>query len=733
MNHMPYGNILDARFVDEMTNRYISYALSATMSRALPDVRDGLKPVHRRILFAMMQLKLNPGAGFKKSARVVGDVMGKFHPHGDAAIYEAMVRLSQDFASRYPLVDGQGNFGNIDGDNAAAMRYTESRLTEFASAMLDGIDDQAIPFRPTYDNIDEEPIVLPAAVPNLLANGSTGIAVGMATNIAPHNVAELCSAALALIQNPDLTTAEILNYVPGPDFPTGGVILRDDEAMVALYERGRGSFKLRASWHVEQLKGGTWQVVVTEIPYQVGKASMISAIADMIIEKKLVLVDDIRDESSDVLRIVIAPKNRSVDPAVMMASLFKHSALEIGFHANMNVINAAGVPETMGIKSILRAWLDHRQSVLINRSKYRLALVARRLEILSGYLIVFDALDQVIQIIRDDENPRDTLIVRFGLTELQVDSILDMRLRSLRRLDEQALRKEHDGLTVDHHDLENLLKSEALQWAAISKEIEATQNKFTDPRRTKFEKPGIEQDIPLDAAIEKEPITIILSALGWIRALKGHIEIDDTIKFKDGDMLGFFAHCQTTDRILIASRGGKFFTIAAANISRGRGDGQALRLMIDLGQDDSPVMMDTYKDGDKYLLTRKDGRGFIVESSSILSEKRTGRQVMNTEPGAPMTQCLKVTGDAIAMLGSGGKFLVIPTSSVPIIQKGAGVTLQKYKDGHLRYAWILNVEQGIMLKNGDKSVQIPVADWQAGRATQGKAAPPAISKLKLIA
>src|SRR5260221_2200542 len=581
------GEVRDVDFADALGERYLSYALSTIVSRSLPDVRDGLTPVHRRVLYAMQQLRLDPGAGYKKSARVVGDVIGKFHPHGEVAVYDALVRLAQDFAQRYPLVDGQGNFGNIDGDNAAAQRYTESRLTAVAQALLDGLDEDSVDLRPTYDGSEEEPVVLPARFPNLLANGAKGIAVGMATSIPPHNAGELCDALLHLIDQPKATVAELLAHVLGPDFPTGGVLVEAPETIRAAYETGRGSFRVRARWETEKLKGGTFQVVVTEIPFQVPKARLIERIAELLSNKKLGLLADIRDESTDQVRVVLEPKSRNVDPAVLMESLFRQTELEARFPLNMNVLDAESVPRVMDLKEVLVAFLDHRQVVLIRRSNFRRAEIDRRLDVLKGHLIVFLNLDEVIRIIREEDEPKPALIARFELNEAQADAILNMRLRNLRRLEEMEIRKEFDALTKESDGLAKLLDSEKRRWTAIGKEIAEMGKKFggdTDlgRRRTEISTPPVALVVPDDAFLEKEPLTVLASDKGWIRALRGHDIDPDEIKYKEGDSARYALKCESTDRLLLFATDGRFYTLNAGKLPRGRGFGEPLRLAIDL-------------------------------------------------------------------------------------------------------------------------------------------------------
>ncbi|MEI6159986.1 MAG: DNA topoisomerase IV subunit A, partial [Roseococcus sp.] len=621
------GEIRDTRLGEALSERYLAYAMSTIMARSLPDVRDGLKPVHRRLLWAMHQLKLDPDSGFKKCARIVGDVMGKYHPHGDASIYDALVRQAQEFAARYTLVEGQGNFGNIDGDNAAAMRYTEARLTEVAQALLLGIDEDTVDFRATYDGEDREPVVLPAAFPNLLANGATGIAVGMATSIPPHNAGELCGAALALIANPEISHAELLTHVPGPDFPTGGVLVESAESIAEAYATGRGGFRLRAKWEVEKGKGGAWSILITEIPYQVQKSKLIEQIALLLEEKKLPLLADVRDESTEAVRLVLEPRNRTVDPAVLMETLFRATQLESRFSLNMNVLDADRTPRVMSLREALRAWLDHRHVVLLRRTNHRLAAIARRLEVLDGYLIAYLNLDEVIRIIRTEDEPRPKLMAAFGLTEVQAEAILNMRLRALRRLEEMEIKREHEKLSKEQKGLQALLSSPARQWAAIGKEIEETRKKFGEGalgnRRTAIGSGLPSVVVDESAFIEREPLTIVLSEKGWIRALKGHLAEDAELRFKEGDALAFRLHAQSTDRLVIFTSHGKAYTLRAETLPRGRGDGQPLRLMLDLPNEDGVLAMFLPSEGARFLVVAADGKGFLVEGAELIAEKRT--------------------------------------------------------------------------------------------------------------
>jgi topoisomerase-4 subunit A len=722
------GEIRETRLGEALSGRYLAYAMSTIMARSLPDVRDGLKPVHRRLLWAMHQLKLDPDAGFKKCARIVGDVMGKYHPHGDASIYDALVRQAQEFAARYTLVEGQGNFGNIDGDNAAAMRYTEARLTAVAQALLQGIDEDTVDFRATYDGEDREPAVLPAAFPNLLANGATGIAVGMATSIPPHNAGELCSAALALIANPQISHAELLTHVPGPDFPTGGVLVETAENIAEAYATGRGGFRLRAKWEVERAKGGAWSIVVTEIPYQVQKSKLIEQVALLLEEKKLPLLADIRDESTDVVRLVLEPRNRTVEPAVLMETLFRATQLESRFSLNMNVLDATRTPRVMSLREALRAWLDHRHEVLLRRTNHRLAAIARRLEVLDGYLIAYLNLDEVIRIIRTEDEPKPKLMARFDLTEVQAEAILNMRLRALRRLEEMEIKREHEKLTKEQKGLQALLASTAKQWAAIGKEIEETRKKFGDgalgARRTAIGSGLPAVAVDESAFIEREPLTVVLSEKGWIRALKGHLAEDAELRFKEGDQLGFRLHAQSTDRLVIFASNGKAYTLRADALPRGRGDGQPLRLMIDLPNEDGVLAMFLPAEGARYLVAAGDGKGFLVEAAELLAEKRTGKQVLVLEGATRAALCIPAEGDHVAVLGENRKLLVFPIEQLPVMTRGRGVQLQSYKDGGLADAKVFTRAEGLSWRLGERMrVETDLTTWRGNRAGAGKAPP----------
>ena len=722
------GHIEDTKLTDALSERYLAYALSTIMSRSLPDVRDGLKPVHRRLIYAMHQLKLDPTAGFKKCARVVGDVMGKYHPHGDSSIYDAMVRMAQDFAARFPLVEGQGNFGNVDGDNPAAMRYTEARLTAVAQAMLQGIDENAVDFRPTYDGEESEPVVLPGAFPNLLANGAAGIAVGMATSIPPHNAGELCSAALHMIQNPDATTADLLRHMPGPDFPTGGVLVEDAASLQSAYETGRGGFRLRAKWAVEKGLYGTWCIVVTEIPYQVQKNKLIEQMAQLMEDKKLPLLGDVRDESSDVIRLVLEPKTRGVEPDVLMETVFRITALETRFPLNMNVLDATRTPRVMALPEVLRSWLDHRHEVLVRRSNHRLAAIERRIEVLDGYLIVYLNIDEVIRIIREEDEPKSRLMAHFSLTDTQAEAILNMRLRSLRRLEEMEIRKEHKALTTELKGLQTLLSSDKLRWKKIADEIEATRKKFGSgplgDRRTEMGIMPTVVDANPDAFIEREAITVILSEKGWIRAVKGAVADPAELKFKEGDKLKFLRGCFTTDKLTLFSTNGRAYTLKAAELPRGRGDGQALRVLVDLTNEDDVILLFVAMEGMKYLLASNSGRGFVVPGEELTAEKRTGKQILNLKPGEEAAFCVLADGDHVAAVGQNRRLLVFKLEEIPEMARGAGVILQRYKDGGLADIKVFPIAEGLTWKLGDRiRTETDLRDWLGARGQTGHMPP----------
>ena len=721
--------IKDVQLAEELSKRYLSYAMSTIVSRSLPDVRDGLKPVHRRLLYAMRQLHLDPKSGFKKCARVVGDVIGKYHPHGDSAVYGAMVRLAQDFSVRYPLVDGQGNFGNIDGDGAAAMRYTEARLTEFAIAMMEGLNDNAVDFMETYDGEESEPVVMPSMVPNLLCNGSAGIAVGRATNIPPHNLSEVCDALLYLIENPECEIEPLVRKIKGPDFPTGGYIIDKFENILDAYRQGKGVFRIRAKWEKEDLGHGQYQIVITEIPYMVPKAKLVEKIASLLLEKKIPLLSDIRDESSHDIRIVLEPKSRLVDAGLLMEHLFKQTDLESRFNLNMNVLDSDGVPRVMSIKEVLREFLNHRHTVLIRRTNYRLEKINYRLEILSGYLIAYLNLDRIIQIIREEDDPKAVMMKEFKLTDNQSEAILNMKLRSLRKLEESQIREEYDELSEEKAGLEELLGDEGKRWLAIAAEIRQMKEKFGKKtalgrRRTEFSEVAEEIEVPLEALIEKEPITVILSQKGWIRSLKGHVSLTDEFKFKDDDALQIALHAQTTDKLVIMDSSGKFFNVAANEIPSGRGFGQPLRLMIDVANNDEVVSMFVFEPKASYLIASKRGYGFIIDENHIIAQTRNGRKIMNVSEGDAAMFCLKVTGDMVAIVGDNRKLLVFKSEEIPTLARGRGVGLQKYKDGGLSDIQFFNEADGFSFnRSGGVSTEKELLTWLGHRAQVGKLVP----------
>jgi topoisomerase IV subunit A len=724
------GAIRVVDFADALGERYLSYALSTIMARSLPDVRDGLKPVHRRLLFAMRQLRLDPRSGYKKCARVVGDVIGKFHPHGDTAVYEALVRLAQDFSQRYPLIDGQGNFGNIDGDNAAAMRYTESRLTEVAEALLAGIDDDAVDFRATYDGEGEEPIVLPARFPNLLANGATGIAVGMATSIPPHNAGELCGALLQLIDKPASELPDLLTHVRGPDFPTGGVLVEGADAIREAYATGRGSFRLRARWSVERLSHGLFQVVVTEIPYQVAKSRLIERVAALLDEKKLPLLNDIRDESTEEVRIVLEPKTRNVDPDVMMEMLFRATDLEVRVPLNMNVLDASSTPRVMNLKEVLQAFLDHRREVLLRTSRHRLAEVDRRMEILHGQIIVYLNLDEVIRIIREEDDPKAVMQARWDLTEVQVEAILNTRLRALRKLEEMAIRKELGELEAERQGLEKLLAEEKRQWRAIAKEVKEIAAKFgletnLGRRRTDIAAAASAVIVPLEALVEREPVTVLCSKKGWIRTVKGHGVPAADQKYKEGDEPRFAIEAETVDKLLVFGSNGRFYTLAVDKLPGGRGHGEPIRLMLDLGNEHDIVAILPFRTGQKLLVAASDGRGFVVPAEEALAQTRAGKQVLNVGDGAVAKVCVPAAGDAVALLGDNRKLLVCKLEEVPEMTRGRGVMLQRYKDGGLADAKVFALADGLVWRQGENRTrtETDLTVWIAPRATTGRVVP----------
>ena len=734
--------------------RYLTYALSTIMDRALPDARDGLKPVHRRILYAMRELRLASTGGFRKSAKISGDVMGNYHPHGDAAIYDAMARLAQDFNVRYPLVDGQGNFGNIDGDNPAASRYTEARLTAAAEALMEGLAENSVDFRPNYDGTLDEPVVLPAAFPNLLANGSSGIAVGMATNIPPHNIDELVGACLHLIKTPDARDDTLMNFIPGPDFPTGGVIVEPKENIAQAYRTGRGSFRLRAHWQIEDLGRGTWQIVVTEIPYQVQKSKLIERIADLIQTKKLPILADVRDESAEDVRVVLEPRSKNVDPEVLMGTLFRQSDLEVRFSLNMNVLIDGRTPKVCSLKEVLRAFLDHRREVLIRRSRHRLEKIDHRLEVLEGLLVAFLNLDRVIDIIRYDDDPKAALMAEDWsrkqvratserdyvsplpseaegqLTEVQAEAILNMRLRSLRRLEEMELNAERDKLIEERATLEDLLENARVQWDRISEELREVREKFGrkspgGARRTRFAEAAEAPDVPLEAMIEREPVTVVCSRMGWIRAMKGHLDDGASLKFKDGDEGRFLIHAETTDRLLLFGANGRFYTLPVAQLPGGRGMGEPVRLMVDLPNDCEIVALMAYRPGERLLVASSAGDGFLVSTDEVLAQTRAGKQALNVKAPVVARVCRRAEGDHVACVGENRKMLVFALDELPEMTRGKGVRLQKYKDGGLSDATTITLEDGLRWSDpaGRTRTESDLGEWLGKRAGSGRMAP----------
>ncbi|MEL7229393.1 MAG: DNA topoisomerase IV subunit A [Pseudomonadota bacterium] len=723
---------------EALEERYLAYALSTIMGRALPDVRDGLKPVHRRILHAMRMLRLNPEAGFAKCARIVGDVIGKYHPHGDQSVYDALVRLAQTFAQRYPLVDGQGNFGNVDGDNAAAYRYTEARMTQAASSLLEGITENAVDFRPTYNEEDEEPIVLPSAFPNILANGSAGIAVGMATNIPPHNLEELCDASLHLIKHPNAGFEKLIDFIPGPDFPTGGIIVDDRASIIEAYKTGKGGFRTRARWEKEELGRGAWQIVVTEIPYQVQKSKLIEKTAELLLAKKLPLLADIRDESAEDIRLVLEPKSRSVDPALLMEQLFKLTDLEQRFPLNMNVLSKGRVPKVMSLRDVLLEWLDHRRDVLIRRNKNRLAQIEKRLEILGGYLVAFLNIDEVIRIIRTEDKPKQALIARFEITEVQAEAVLNLRLRALHKLEEIEIRKEFDDLMEEKASIEALLASEETQWKTVAWEIGEVRTKFgkkteLGARRTGFGE-AMEVDLEAVAAsmIEKEPITVVLSEKGWIRALKGHAADFGALTFKEGDRLKTAFHAETTDRLLMFTTAGKFYTLQGDKLPGGRGHGEPVRIIVDMENDADVVSLFVHKPGRKRLLSSTLGNGFVTAEADCIANTRKGKQVLNATTPAEALLCVPIDDtdpapDHVAVVGENRKLLIFPLDQLPQMGRGKGVRLQKYKDGGVKDITVFHGESGLTWTDSAGRVHTrslgELAEFVGERAQAGRMVP----------
>jgi topoisomerase-4 subunit A len=729
----PSGNVEEIALREALEQRYLAYALSTIMHRALPDARDGLKPVHRRILYGMHLLRLDPAAAFKKSAKIVGDVMGSFHPHGDQAIYDALVRLAQDFSSRYPLVDGQGNFGNIDGDNAAAYRYTEARMTEVARLLLDGIDEDAIDFRPTYDGSSQEPAVLPGAFPNLLANGAQGIAVGMATSIPPHNAAELCDAALHLIDNPNARSRTLLKYVPGPDFPTGGVIVDPREAIAEAYTTGRGSFRVRARWRKEETGRGTYVVVITEIPFLVQKSRLVEKIAELLNERKLPFVGDVRDESAEDIRLVIEPRARTVDAEVLMESLFKLTELESRIPLNMNVLVKGRIPKVVGLAEALAEWLGHRREVLVRRANFRLAQIDHRVEVLGGYLVAYLNLDKVIKIIRTEDEPKPVLIKTFKLSEVQAEAILNMRLRNLRKLEEMEIRQEDKDLRTERKGLKELIGSEKEQWKRIADEIKAIRDKFgpktpLGKRRTGFAE-APEHDIAAmeEALVEREPITIVVSEKGWIRALRGTVTDLAGIAFKTDDRLKFAFPAETTSKCLVLASNGRFYTLDAAKLPGGRGHGEPIRLFIDLEQEGDVVAAFPYVGGRKFLVASTQGQGFVVPEDECLGNTRKGKQVLNVKTPDQACVLTLVEGELVASIGENRKMVIFPLEQVPEMTRGRGVRLQRFKDGGVSDLKTFKAPQGLTWVDSAgrsfTSALKELADWRGNRADAGRLAP----------
>lgn len=716
-----------------LEQRYLAYALSTIMHRALPDVRDGLKPVHRRIVYAMNEMGLRPTSAFRKCAKIVGEVMGNYHPHGDQSIYDALARLAQDFSQRYTLVNGQGNFGNIDGDSPAAMRYTESKMTAVSELLLEGIDQDAVDFRDTYDESNSEPIVLPGAFPNLLANGSSGIAVGMATSIPSHNAHELCDAALHLIKHPDATVEKLVEFIPGPDFPTGGIIIDSRESIIESYRTGRGGFRVRAKWQTEDLGRGGYQIVITEIPFQVQKSRLIEKIAELLIARKLPLLEDIRDESAEDIRVVLVPKTRSVDPTILMESMFKLTELENRFPLNMNVLSMGRIPRVMALNEVLKEWLDHRREVLQRRSRFRLAAIERRLEILSGLLIAYLNIDEVIKIIREEDEPKPVMMARWDLSDIQVEAILNMRLRALRKLEEFEIRKEFDELTKEKGEIEALLASDDKQWQTVAWEIGEVKKKFAKAtevgrRRTQFaDAPEADEEAIQQAMIEKEPITVVISEKGWIRALKGHIADTATLTFKEGDGLKLAFPAQTTDKILIVTTGGKAFTLGGDKLPGGRGHGEPLRIIIDMDNDQAVLTAFVHDPSRKQLIVSTAGNGFVVPEAELVANTRKGKQIMNVALPEETQLLVPVGGDHVAVVGENRKLLVFPLAQVPEMSRGKGVRLQRYKDGGISDVRCFSIANGLVwedsagrtfTKNKDE-----LAEWLSDRATAGRTVP----------
>ncbi|HEX8191506.1 MAG TPA: DNA topoisomerase IV subunit A [Allosphingosinicella sp.] len=731
-----HDHVLEAPFEDALSERYLVYALSTITARSLPDVRDGLKPVHRRLLWAMRLLRLDPASAYKKCARVVGDVIGKYHPHGDQSVYDAMVRLAQTFSLRYPLVDGQGNFGNVDGDNAAAMRYTEARLTAAAGELMAGLDEGTVAFRATYNGEEEEPEVFPGLFPNLLANGASGIAVGMATSIPPHNVAELIEAAVQLIDNPATEDLALMNFVSGPDFPTGGVIVDGAESIAHAYATGRGAFRVRARWTVEDQGRGTWHAIIHEIPYQVPKSKLIEQIAALVSEKRLPILADIRDESDERIRIVLEPRSRTVEPQMLMDSLFRLTDLEVRVPLNLNVLDATRTPRVMSLREALKAWLDFQFEVLVKRAQHRIDKISDRLELLEGFLIAYLNLDRVIEIIRTEDEPKPVLMAEFALSDRQAEAILNMRLRSLRKLEEMQIRKERDTLTREREELQKLIDSPTRQRTRLKKDLAALSARYGPEtelgrRRTLIEEAGPAREIPLEAMIEREPITVIMSQRGWIRAMKGHVDLanPEAMKFKEGDGPRYFFHAQTTDKLLLAAANGRFYTLAADRLPGGRGFGEPVRLMIDVEGEGSFVALMPAASGAKLLLATDDGRGFVTAAAGAIAETRKGKQVVNVRPGARLSVVHQIDAahDYVIALGENRKMVVFPLTELPELGRGAGVQLQRYRDGGLAVASTFRIGAGIAWSMGGESGRIrtepDLTPWRTARGAAGRMPP----------
>ena len=722
-------NIRPVAFSEALGERYLAYALATITSRSLPDVRDGLKPVQRRLLFAMQELKLDPASRYKKCARVVGDVIGKYHPHGDVAVYDAMVRLAQSFAVRWPLVEGHGNFGNIDGDNAAAMRYTEARLTDVAVALLEGIGEDAVEFRATYDGEEQEPVVLPAAFPNLLANGASGIAVGLATSIPPHNADELCAALEVLLKNSRCAVADLITCVPGPDFPTGGVLVEHPAAIAEAYATGRGSFRVRARWHVEKVGRGQYQIIVTEIPYQVQKARLIEKIADLLQARKLALLADVRDESADDVPLVLEPRSRAVDPDMLMETMFRQTELEVRASLNMNVLDAAGVPGVMNLKQVLSAFLDHRLDVLLRRTAHRLKHIADRLEVLGGYHVAYLNLDELIRIIREADEPGQILMRRFKISDVQAEAILNMRLRALRKLEEVEIRGQFEALSKEQAELKKLQGSKARQRTALGKEIIAMKRRFgaateQGRRRTEIGVPPEPLEMPTEALVEREPVTILCSAKGWIRAVRGHLDEAVAVKYKEGDRARFRFLAETTDKLVMFATNGRFYAISCDKLPGGRGLGEPLRLMIELANEQDLVVLFVHRPGRRLLVAASDGRGFVVEEDGVLAEKRTGKQVLNPAKQAEACVCVPAEGDSVAVVGENRRLLLFPAAEVPVLARGRGVILQRYREGGLSDAKMFNKADGLSWRTGaGVRNQGAAAEWHGKRGQAGRVVP----------